>query len=84
MPAWNILKAGMHALAEGGGGSIVCAGAAVVHHGLKHHEAWAAAKVRSCCVCAACAVCCVCARTAPLLLFLCLRRRRGCTAHNAI
>ena len=44
VPAWNVLKCGMHTLGEAGGGAIVCASAAVVHKGLKGHEAWAAAK----------------------------------------
>jgi hypothetical protein len=31
-------------LAAAGGGNVACVGAAVVHYGMKHHEAWAAAK----------------------------------------
>ncbi|WIA42113.1 hypothetical protein OEZ86_009387 [Tetradesmus obliquus] len=42
--SFNVLKVGAPALAEGGGGSIACVGAAVVHYGMKNHEAWAAAK----------------------------------------
>lgn len=45
LPAsFNILKLAAPIMAEGGGGSIVCVGAAVVHHGMKHHEAFACAK----------------------------------------
>ncbi|WIA21690.1 hypothetical protein OEZ85_000858 [Tetradesmus obliquus] len=42
--SFNVLKVAAPALAEGGGGSIACVGAAVVHYGMKNHEAWAAAK----------------------------------------
>ncbi|KIY95915.1 hypothetical protein MNEG_12048 [Monoraphidium neglectum] len=42
--SFNILKLGAPLLAEAGGGSIVCVSAAVVHHGMKHHEAFACAK----------------------------------------
>lgn len=33
--SFNVLKAGAPLLAEGGGGAIVCVGAAVVHHGAR-------------------------------------------------
>jgi NADP-dependent 3-hydroxy acid dehydrogenase YdfG len=42
--SFNVLKVGAPALAEAGGGNLVCVGAAVVHYGMKNHEAWAAAK----------------------------------------
>lgn len=44
MTSFNVLKVGCPALAEAGGGSIACVGAAIVHYGMKNHEAWAAAK----------------------------------------
>eukprot|EP00879_Flechtneria_rotunda_P003468 GHRR01003697.1.p1 GENE.GHRR01003697.1~~GHRR01003697.1.p1 ORF type:complete len:270 (+),score=99.72 GHRR01003697.1:443-1252(+) len=42
--SFNLLKIGCPILAESGGGNVACVGAAVVHYGIKHHEAWAAAK----------------------------------------
>ncbi|GBF94967.1 hypothetical protein Rsub_07468 [Raphidocelis subcapitata] len=42
--SFNIMKLAGPLMAEQGGGSIVCVGAAVTHHGIKHHEAFAAAK----------------------------------------
>jgi NAD(P)-dependent dehydrogenase (short-subunit alcohol dehydrogenase family) len=42
--SFNVLKAACPVLAESGGGSITCVGAAIVHYGMKNHEAWAAAK----------------------------------------
>lgn len=42
--SFNILKCGAPLLAAAGGGSIACVGATVVQHGMKHHEAFAAAK----------------------------------------
>ncbi|KAI8471112.1 MAG: hypothetical protein J3K34DRAFT_418097 [Monoraphidium minutum] len=42
--SFNVLKIAAPLMAEAGGGAIVCVGAAVVHHGIKHHEAFAAAK----------------------------------------
>lgn len=44
LPAFNILKSGCKVLSETSGGSICCVAAAVVEHGIKNHEAWAAAK----------------------------------------
>lgn len=46
LPAsFNVLKLAAPLLAgQPAGGAIVCVGAAVVHHGFKHHEAFAAAK----------------------------------------